>query len=269
MAPPVSPPARAARGATRISDIPHWPDVAGQIALVTGAGRGIGAAVARLLAADGYRTIVADLDGDAARSVAEQIRATGHAATAESLDITDRTAAAELVDRLGAVHVLVNNAAIASDMVALVDLPLDRLREMLRVNLLGTFVMSQESLRRMERGGRIVHIASRGYLGGAGASHYVASKAGVVALTRAMATELRWDGINVNCVAPGMTATRMMDSFSDEMRAKLARREPRGKAADPAELAAAVAFLASPQSVFVNGQILLVDGGKTIGMPSW
>ena len=263
------PGARAARGVTPISDAFSISDVAGQTAIVTGAGRGIGAAVARRLAHEGYRTIVADLDGQAAETIAAESRGQGLDAIAATLDITDRPAVAALVSRLGAVHVLVNNAAIASDMVAFLDLSPERLREMIRVNLLGTFVMSQEVLRRMETGGRIVHIASRGYLGGAGASHYVASKAGVVGLTRAMATELRWDGITVNCVAPGMTDTRMMDSFSADMQRKLARREPRGKPADPSELAAAVAFLASPRAVFVNGQVLLVDGGKTVGMPLW
>jgi 3-oxoacyl-[acyl-carrier protein] reductase len=82
-----------------------------------------------------------------------------------------------------------------------------------------------------------------------------------------MAVELRWAGINVNCVAPGMTDTRMMASFSDDVREKLAQREPRGKAAAPSEIASVVAFLASPAAQFVNGQILLVDGGKTLGMP--
>ncbi|MEO5641242.1 MAG: SDR family oxidoreductase [Sphingomicrobium sp.] len=237
------------------------------IAAVTGAGRGIGLACARRMARDGYRTIVIDRDGDVAEEAAAAIRADGQTVEAEPLDIRDRAAVRGLFDRLGAVDILVNNAAIASDMVGFLDLTPERLREMIEVNLLGTFVMCQEALAKMAWGGRIVNIASRGYLGGAGASHYVASKSGVVGLTRAMATELRWDGIRINCVAPGMTDTRMMSSFSDEMRAKLAKREPRGKAADPSEIASAVAFLCSADADFINGQVLLVDGGKLVGMP--
>lgn len=238
------------------------------IAVVTGAGRGIGRAIAERLARGGYKVVVIDREAELAEAVAASIRDVGLDAVGAAMDIRDRAASRELFARFEEIAVLVNNAGIASEAVSFFDMTPGRLREMIDINLQGTFVVSQEALKRMSPGARIVNLASRGYLGAAGASHYVASKAGLVGLTRAMAAELRWKGIGVNCVAPGMTDTRMMDSFSREAREKMMSREPRGKAADPAEIAEVVAFLASPSAAGINGQVLLVDGGKSLGMPS-
>ncbi|HOY77631.1 MAG TPA: SDR family oxidoreductase, partial [Hyphomonadaceae bacterium] len=126
--------------------------------------------------------------------------------------------------------------------------------------------VAQEAVRRMRAGGRVINVASRGYLGGSGAAHYVASKAGVVAMTRSMAVELRWRGIRVNAVAPGMVKTRLLDDFGDMLPA-LKRLEPSGGAASPEKIAAIIANIASADADFVNGQVLLVDGGKSIGVP--
>jgi len=233
------------------------------LALVTGAARGIGRAIAERLARDGLRVLACDIDAD---ELAAQTRR-GDGIRGVALDCCDRPAVAALLEREGPVSVVVNNAGVASEMIPALELSREAFQRMLAVNLRGTFVVAQEAARRMPAGGRIINIASRGYLGGAGAGHYVASKAGVVGLTRAMAVELRWRGINVNAVAPGMVDTRMLSGFTDAVRRSLERREPAGRAADPAAIANIVAFLASPDADQINGQVLLADAGKTLGAP--
>jgi 3-oxoacyl-[acyl-carrier protein] reductase len=235
------------------------------LALVTGAARGIGRAIAERLARDGLRVLACDVDADelAAQPGAHhdgQIQGV-------ALDCCDRPGVVALLEREGPVAVVVNNAGVASEMIPALELTRQAFQRMLAVNLRGAFIVAQEAARRMPAGGRIINIASRGYLGGAGAGHYVASKAGVVGLTRAMAVELRWRGINVNAVAPGMVDTRMLSGFTDAMRRSLERREPAGRAADPSAIANIVAFLASPDADQINGQVLLADVGKTLGAP--
>ena len=235
------------------------------LALVTGAARGIGRAIAERLARDGLQVLACDIDADELAIQARTRRDDGIRGVA--LDCCDRPAVAALLEREGPVSVVVNNAGIASEMIPALELTRAAIQRMLAINLRGTFIVAQEAARRMPAGGRIINIASRGYLGGAGAGHYVASKAGVVGLTRAMAVELRWRGINVNAVAPGMVDTRMLSGFSEATRRSLERREPTGRAADPAVIANIVAFLASPDADQINGQVLLADFGKTLGAP--
>ena len=242
-------------------DVPHH-------AVVTGAARGIGLAIAEQLARDGFRVLAADRDGELVHTEAARLRATGLDVAASQLDVRDRKAVAALFERLGSISVLVNNAGIASRLLAFRELDATTLADMFGVNLAGSFIVAQEAVRRMRPGGRVINIASRGYLGGAGAAHYVASKAAVVGLTRAMAIELRWSGITVNAIAPGMVDTRMLDDFSPQMRRSLERREPAGTAASPTSIADAVAYLASGKASLVNGQVLFVDGGKSVGMPT-
>ena len=238
-----------------------------QLAVVTGAARGIGLAITQRLAQDGLRVMATDVDAEQVEAEADRLRAQGLDVVAAGLDVRDRAAVAALFDRLGSVRVAVNNAGRASRLLPFRALDAAALQDMLSVNVLGTFIVAQEAVRRMPPGGRIINIASRGYLGGAGAAHYVASKAAVVGLTRAMAVELRWAGITVNAVAPGMVDTRMLDDFTPAMRRSLESREPAGTAAHPGTIADAVAFLASSQASQINGQVLLVDGGKSVGMP--
>lgn len=244
------------------SQVGSQPQANQRLALVTGAARGIGLEIARKLANDGFEIAAIDHDAEALGQVRERLP---DSARLISLDITNRTSVYHCLSGLPKVDALVNNAGVAGELVPLPKLSSESVRRVLQVNVKGTFIMSQEALRRMSAGGTIINIASRGYLGGAGASHYVASKAGVVGMTRAMAAELRWKGIRVNAIAPGMVETRMLQGFSPKMKAALERLEPEGKAANPEDIANIVSFLASPASKLMTGQVLLADGGKSLG----
>jgi 3-oxoacyl-[acyl-carrier protein] reductase len=234
-------------------------------ALVTGGARGIGRAVAEMLETQGWSVVAADIDSSAVEQSASEWAAAGRSIIGARLDILDVGAVIELLEREGPFDVVVNNAALSTELLPFQEISREAFRAMLRVNVAGSLTVAREAALRMSEGA-IINIASRGYLGGAGGGDYVASKAAVVGLTRAMAVELRWRRISVNAVAPGMTDTRMLDNFTDEMRGKLAEREPEGKPMDPAVIAGAVAYLASPLGRYVTGQVLLVDGGKTLGI---
>jgi 3-oxoacyl-[acyl-carrier protein] reductase len=235
-------------------------------ALVTGAAQGIGRAIAERLARDGFHVLATDIDAGALQSSAECWAEQGLDISTVVLDCRDRAGVAELLDRAGEVAVAVNNAGVGGRMAKLGDLTRQECEQLLGINLIGAFVVAQEAARRMQPGGRIVNIASRGYLGGADLAHYVSSKAGIVAMTRAMAVELRWEGICVNAVAPGMIETRALDFFGP-MLGQLKKLEPSGQAAPPQAVADVVGFLAGPGGRFVNGQVILVDGGKVLGIP--
>jgi 3-oxoacyl-[acyl-carrier protein] reductase len=162
------------------------------------------------------------------------------------------------------VDALVCAAGIYND-ARFLDLTEQAFRTMLDVNVVGTFIPAQEAARRMQAGGRIVTISSRGALGGTRFAHYVASKSAVIGLTRAMAMELRERQIAVNSVAPGFTDTPMTRSAPAEMFAAWEQLEPGGRAASPDVIANAIAFLAAPSTQFITGQTLFVDGGKSLG----
>ncbi len=234
-----------------------------QVAVVTGGASGIGLATVERLAEDGFAVAAIDRN-EAALAQAKQ-RLAGRTVTWHAADVTDRAAIKAIVDTQPRIDVAVCAAGVHW-LVPLRDVTEEQFRRMLDVNLVGLFIVAQECIRRMSAGGRVILISSRAALGsGAGSTAYVASKAGVVGLTRAMAMELRKDRIAVNSVAPGFTDSAMTRAVTPEQFAAYEALEPSGKAAQPAEIANAIAFFASPRTSFVTGQTLFVDGGKSLG----
>lgn len=235
-----------------------------EVAAVTGAASGIGRATVRRLAEDGFAVIAIDRRTDALQTACAELSARGLDVRACSADVTDR----------GAIHTALATAQRIDVAVAVAGVywpttfmtaTEDDFRRMYEVNTIGTFVFMQEAARRMGTGGRIITVSSRAAIGGTNFPHYVASKAAVVGLTRAAAMELRPHGIMVNSVAPGFTDTAMTREMPPDQYAAAAALEPSGKAADPDDIANAIAFFASAHTRFVTGQTLFVDGGKSLG----
>ena len=238
----------------------------GQVALVTGASRGIGAAIAQELAARGM-TVIGTATSDAG---AEKISAAlaGHGASrGAKLDVNDAAAAEALVEQIvktyGALHVLVNNAGITRDTLAM-RMKDDDWDAVLDTNLKAVFRLCRAVMRPMmkQRYGRIVNVTSVvGASGNPGQANYAAAKAGVAGMTRALARELGSRGITVNCVAPGFIATDMTAALGDEQHKALAGQIPLGRLGQPADIAHAVVYLASPEAGYVSGEQLHVNGG--------
>ena len=248
--------------------------LAGAPALVTGAASGIGRTTALLLAENGAFVAIIDKNADAARAVADQINAAGGRAIAIIADASQETdvsrAMAEAEAAFGVIRVLVNNVGIGERR-ALVDIPVDDWRNVIDVNLTSVFLFSQIAARRMiDQGvsGSIVNIASvAGETGVVNRSSYVASKHGVVGLTKTLALELAPHNIRVNAVAPGTVATNLTAHLLSvpELVARTNAAHPLNRVAEPHEIANTVVFLASPRSSFTTGSIVAVDGGFLAG----
>ena len=201
-----------------------------RVVFVTGAAQGIGLACVERMAREGWRVVGLDRQADRLDAAFESLRARGLRVRAAACDVCDRAAVVAALQDESRIDAMVCAAGIYND-APLMELTETAFRQMLEVNVIGTFIPAQESARRMQPGGRIVTISSRGALGGTRFAHYVASKAAVVGLTRAMAMELRSRQIAVNSVAPGFTDTPMTRSAPPEMFAAWEALEPGGKAA--------------------------------------
>jgi 3-oxoacyl-[acyl-carrier protein] reductase len=241
-------------------------DLTGKVALVTGASRGIGAAVARTLAAQGATVIVAARENHAEANAA-RIVAAGGKAEAASLDVTDpasvEAAVAGTVARHGRVDILVNNAGIARDQL-LMRMKRADWDAVIETNLTAAYTCTQAVLRPMikQRGGRIINISSVvGQMGNAGQVNYAASKAGLIGMAKALAREVASRGITVNVVAPGLIETDMTKGLSADSSQNWASQIPLGRLGTPSDVAWTVCFLASDEAAYITGQVVAVNGG--------
>jgi 3-oxoacyl-[acyl-carrier protein] reductase len=236
-----------------------------QVALVTGASRGIGRAIAMALAEEGYVVIGTATSDAGARALGDVLAP--HGGQGLRLDVNDAVAADSAIESIvqshGGLHVLVNNAGITRDTLAM------RMKDadwdaVLDTNLKAVFRMSRAVMRTMmkQRYGRIVNITSVvGASGNAGQANYAAAKAGVAGMTRALARELGSRNITVNCIAPGFIATDMTDGLPEAQKTALLQQIPLGRLGTPDEIAHAVAFVASPKAGYITGAELHVNGG--------
>ena len=252
----------------------------GRVGIVTGGGRGIGAAVARRFAQHGAAVLVADIDEETARSTAASIaEATGARVEPVELDVTDEhaveTAFESILARHGRLDCAVANAGVLH-LEPVVDLDLADWRRVIDVNLTGAFLTVRAAARWMSRGSIVVTSSLFGLRGGAGNGAYSASKFGLIGLAQSLAAETAHAGVRVNCVCPGQIATPMLDEVVEGLSrigndgpavsaGDLASRIPSGRLGTPDDIADACLFLASDLSSYVTGQSLVVDGGWQIG----
>jgi 3-oxoacyl-[acyl-carrier protein] reductase len=246
-------------------------DLAGKVALVTGASQGIGRAIALDLARHGATVAVAARNLDKLESLAAEIAADGGRAQAFALDVTSensiKSCAKAVLADLGVCHILVNNAGITRDGLTL-RMKLADFDDILRANLTGSFLLTQAVISSMmkARWGRVINITSVvGETGAAGQANYAASKAGLIGLTKSLAREFASRNITVNAVAPGFIATAMTDALTDDQKSSILAHVPLGRYGAVDDIASAVTFLASDAAAYITGHTLDVNGGMYMG----
>jgi 3-oxoacyl-[acyl-carrier protein] reductase len=244
--------------------------LANQIAVVTGAGRGIGRAVALKFASEGADVVVVSRTVENSEKVANEIRALGRKAWALAVDVADgaavSAAAEKILTEAGRVDVLVNNAGVTRDglLMRMSEADWDTV---LDTNLKGAFLFTKAFTRAFakQRSGRIINLASViGLIGNAGQTNYAASKAGLIGFTQSVARELAGRGVTCNALAPGFIETDMTAELNAEIRTELLKRIPLGSFGQAEDIAAAALFLASPAARYITGQVLTVDGGMVM-----
>ena len=242
-----------------------------KVALVTGASQGIGRATALALAEAGAKVAIAARNTEKLASVASEIARAGGEALAVPMDVADgaqvKAGFQQLLAKFGRLDILVNNAAITRDTLAL-RMKLEDWDAVLRTNLTGAHLCIQQALGAMlrQRAGRIINITSVvAETGNAGQANYVASKAGLIGLTRAIAVEVASRDITVNAVAPGFIVTPMTDVLSQEIKDKMKSLIPLGRMGSDRDVAAAIVFFASDEAGYITGQVLDVNGGLHMG----
>jgi 3-oxoacyl-[acyl-carrier protein] reductase len=244
--------------------------LANQIAVVTGAGRGIGRAIALKFAAEGADVVVVSRTAENSEKVAAEIRALGRKAWALAVDVADSAAVSAAADKIladcGKVDILVNNAGVTRDglLMRMSDADWDTVID---TNLKGAFLVTKAFFRTFakQRAGRIINITSViGLIGNGGQSNYAASKAGLIGFTQSVAKELAGRGVTVNAIAPGFIETDMTSGLNEELKAGILKVIPMGKLGAADDIAHAALYLASPGARYVTGQVLTVDGGMVM-----
>ena len=242
-----------------------------QVAIVTGAGRGIGHAIALRLASEGARVACASRTQANAKRTADEINGKcADSAKAYAVDVADHRAAqkigAQILEEFGKIDILVNNAGVTHDGLAM-RMSVEDWDTVINTNLRGAFNFTQSILRAMikQRSGRIINISSViGLIGNAGQTNYAASKAGLIGFTKSLARELASRNITVNAVAPGFITTDLTVGLTDEIKKRIQAQITLGKTGQPEDIANAIAFLASVEANYITGQVLCVDGGMVM-----